>query len=74
MCVYACVRSEVMYDVNRIYPEIDRDVTDFGVKVDWFGTAVSEDQAILNIVSAKIIQSEIEEGAPLTDNVWDEYF
>lgn len=74
MCVYACVRSEVMYEINRIYPEIDRDVADFGVKVDWFGTAASEDQAILNIVSAKIIQSEIEEAAPPTENVWSEYF
>ncbi|TWB40432.1 hypothetical protein FBZ90_10935 [Nitrospirillum pindoramense] len=72
--VYASVRSEVLEEVNRVGPEIVRDINDFGVSVSWNVKGTSENQPILNIVSAKINNSEIENDEIPSDNVWDVYF
>lgn len=72
--VYASVRSEVLAEVNRVGPEIARDVDDFGVAVDWNVTAAAENQPILQIVEAKINASELECDHLPTENVWQTYF
>ncbi|WP_128080138.1 P-loop ATPase, Sll1717 family [Roseicella frigidaeris] len=72
--VYASVRSEVLEDVNRVGPEIGRDINDFGVPVQWNASVSSENQPILKIVEAKISASEIEEGILVSDDPWQAYF
>ncbi len=72
--VIASVRSEVLHEVNRVGPEISRDVDDFGVKVNWNVTIEDENQPILKIVEAKIHASEIEAEELVTDDVWATYF
>jgi energy-coupling factor transporter ATP-binding protein EcfA2 len=72
--VYASVRSEVLEEVNRVGPEIARDVQDFGAHVDWNVRASSDNQPILQIVEAKIHASEIESDEFPTKNVWETYF
>jgi hypothetical protein len=72
--VYASVRSEVLEEVNRVGPEIARDVSDFGVVVNWNVRANAERQPILEIVQAKIQASEEEAGAEVSENSWDRYF
>lgn len=74
ICVYASVRSEVLYELNRASPELQRDVDDFGVPISWVGKSSSDNHAILKIVEAKINQSEIEEGDIATDDIWGVYF
>lgn len=72
--VYASVRSEVLEEVNRVGPEIARDVQDFGAHVDWNVRAVADKQPILQIVEAKVQASEIEAGLLPTEDVWAAYF
>ena len=72
--IYAAVRSEVLHEVNRVGPEISRDVDDFGVRVNWNMRVGDRDQPILKIVEAKINASELEEGVFATDNIWTDYF
>lgn len=72
--VYASVRSEVLFEINRVSPETERDVKDFGVPIDWHGAASSPNQGILRIVEAKIGQSEIEVGELVTSDIWPVYF
>ena len=72
--VYASVRSEVLEEVNRVGPEIVRDITDFGVAVSWNTKMMSSNQPILKIVEAKINASEIEADELPTDDVWGKYF
>jgi len=71
--IYASVRSEVLQEVNRIGPEIRRDVSDFGAEVLWNINSQSSSQPILNIVEAKIQASELENGLKQTADVWDTY-
>lgn len=72
--VYASVRSEVLEEVNRVGPEVARDVQDFGAHVDWNVRTSSENQPILQIVEAKIAASEIENDYLPTPNPWETYF
>lgn len=72
--VYASVRTEVLDEVNRVGPEIARDVVDFGVHVDWNVRTTSERQPILQIVEAKIRASEIEYDYLPTEDIWGLYF
>lgn len=74
MGVYAAVRSEVLHEVNRVGPEISRDVDDFGVRVNWNVRVDDRDQPILKIVEAKINSSEIEHDEFPTEDVWNDYF
>lgn len=60
--------------MNRVGPEISRDVDDFGVRVNWNVRVADRDQPILRIVEAKINASEIEEGELPTEDIWGEYF
>ena len=72
-CVYASTRSEIMQEINRIGPEIYRDVSDFGADVIWNTKASSLNQPILKIVESKIHSSETEFGEPPTKDIWDTY-
>lgn len=72
--VYASVRSEVLDEVNRVGPEIARDVRDFGAVVNWNVRVTADRQPILEIVEAKILASEEEAHADHPENVWDHYF
>lgn len=72
--VYAAVRSEVLEEVNRVGPELVRDIIDFGVPVDWNVRAASENQPIISIIEAKIHASEIENDHLPTEDVWTSYF
>jgi len=72
--VYASVRSEVMFEINRLDPEIERDVRDFGVSIDWHGTNQTPNQSILRIVESKIEHAEFDETGSSSGNVWDVYF
>lgn len=72
--VYAAVRSEVLEEVNRVGPELVRDIIDFGVPVDWNVRASSDNQPILSIVEAKINASEVEGDELPTEDVWSVYF
>lgn len=74
MIVIASVRSEVLHEVNRVGPEISRDVDDFGVKVNWNVNADDDQQPILKIVEAKINASEVENESLPTEDVWTSYF
>jgi hypothetical protein len=76
LMVVACVRSEVLHEVNRVGPEISRDVDDFGVRVNWNVTIENENQPILRIVEAKINASEIESDEEPThpEEIWVKYF
>lgn len=72
--VYASVRTEVLHEVNRVGPEVCRDVDDFGVKVNWNVKGDVENQPILKIIEAKIHASEFEADELPTENVWQSYF
>lgn len=72
--VYASVRSEVLEEVNRVGPEIARDVADFGARINWNVRKAALHQPILTIVEAKIQASEIENDELPTGNVWKQYF
>ncbi|MFA5970434.1 MAG: hypothetical protein WC816_14465 [Sphingomonas sp.] len=72
--VYAAVRAEVLHEVNRVGPEISRDVDDFGVRVNWNVRVDDRDQPILKIVEAKINSSELDADELPTGNVWVNYF
>ncbi|MDP1028628.1 hypothetical protein Q5H91_15500 [Sphingomonas sp. KR1UV-12] len=72
--VYASVRSEVLEEVNRVGPEIVRDITDFGVSVSWNVKGDAHNQPILGIVETKINASEVEVAGFQTDDVWEVYF
>lgn len=74
ICVYAAVRSEVLFEINRVGPEIQRDVEDFGVSINWIGKSTADEVALLRIIEAKINQSEIDEGEPETIDIWSSYF
>lgn len=72
--VYASVRSEVLEEINRVGPEIVRDINDFGVSINWNVKVAAEHQPILQIVEAKIQYSEIENERIPTEDVWSFYF
>lgn len=72
--VYASVRSEVLEEVNRVGPEIVRDITDFGVSVSWNSKGNAQNQPILRIVEGKIHASEVEQDELPTADVWSTYF
>lgn len=72
--VYACVRTEVLSEVNRVGQELARDVEDFGVVVRWDTSSSADSQPILEIVESKIQHSEIEEDEFKTEEVWERYF
>jgi hypothetical protein len=72
--VYAAVRSEVLEEVNRVGPELVRNIIDFGVAVDWNVRAASESQPILSIVEAKLNASELENDCLPTSDIWETYF
>jgi hypothetical protein len=74
ICAYASVRSEVMYEINRIDPEISREVSDFGVSIDWHGTRSTPDQSILKIVESKIQYAELNSDGIQTQDIWNGYF
>lgn len=71
--VYASVRSEVLEEINRVGPEIAREITDFGIHVNWNVKASSAEQPILQIVEAKIQASEIEYDEHPSDDPWGNY-
>jgi hypothetical protein len=72
--VIAAARSEVLHEVERVGPEVSRDVDDFGLKINWNVRVADRDQPILKIVEAKIHASEVECEELPTDNVWEAYF
>lgn len=72
--VIASVRSEVLYEVNRVGPEISRDVSDRGVRVHWNVKSDVPNQPILQIVERKIQASEVESDQLPTDDIWTSYF
>lgn len=74
MVVYASVRSEILYEINRTGPEVARDVEDFGITVDWNISSESPDQPLLQIIEKKIINSEIEESGSHSVSALDAYF
>jgi hypothetical protein len=74
ICAYASVRSEVMYEINRIDPEISREVSDFGVSIDWHGTRSTPDQSILKIIESKIQYAELIADGNQASDIWDDYF
>lgn len=72
--VVASVRSEVLNEVNRVGPEIGRDVDDLGIRVNWNVRSDDPTQPILRIVENKIKYSEIQFDEQPTDDIWDMYF
>lgn len=72
--VIASVRSEVLYEVNRVGPEVSRDVSDRGVRVHWNVKSDDPTQPILQIIEKKINASEIENDELPTEDVWTTYF
>lgn len=74
ICVYASVRSEVLYELNRLAPELQRDIRDLSATISWAGKSSSDDHAILKIIDAKIAQSEAEQGLIPSEDVWATYF
>jgi DNA polymerase III delta prime subunit len=72
--VIAAIRSEVLIEVNRVGPEVSRDVDDCGVKINWNVRADALSQPILRIVEAKIVNSEISENEIPSSHPWDVYF
>lgn len=72
--VVASVRSEVLYEVNRVGPEVSRDVSDRGVRVHWNVKSDEPTQPILQIVERKISASELNEDEIPSDDVWQTYF
>ena len=72
--VIAAVRSEVLFEVNRIGPEISRDVDDCGVRLNWNIRAEDLQQPILKIVEAKIKYSELDSDELPSDDPWNIYF
>lgn len=74
MTVIAAIRSEVLFEVNRVGPEISRDVEDCGVRINWNVRADDRSQPILKIVEAKISQSEIEADELPSEDPWAAYF
>jgi len=71
--VIASVRSEVLYEVNRVGPEISRDVSDRGVRVHWNVKSDEPTQPILQIIERKITASEIENDELPSKDVWNQY-
>lgn len=74
VAVYACIRSEVLEEINQISPELARDVEDFSVVIDWNVRAEADNQPILQIVEAKIQASEREFGVIPSESPWEVYF
>lgn len=72
--VIAAARSEVLHEINRVGPEISRDVDDFGIRINWNVRVADREQPILKIVEAKIHASEVECEEFQTDNIWETYF
>lgn len=72
--VIAAARSEVLHEIERVGPEVSRDVDDFGLRINWNVRVADRDQPILKIVEAKIHASEIECDELPTPNVWQSYF
>lgn len=72
--VVASVRSEVLTEVNRVGPEIARDVDDLGIRVNWNVRSDDPTQPILRIVENKIKSSEIQFNEQPTADVWSVYF
>lgn len=72
--VIASVRSEVLAEVNRVGPEISRDVADRGVRVHWNVKSQQPTQPILQIIERKINASEVEDDNIPTDDIWSQYF
>jgi hypothetical protein len=60
LMVYAAIRSEILVEINRVGPEIVRDVQDLGVSVEWDTKYTSLNQPLLEIITKKIQNSEIE--------------
>lgn len=72
--VVASVRSEVLQEINRVGPEVSRDVEDRGVKVNWAVRSDDPNQPILTIIESKIRASEIERDQIPTSDIWETYF
>ena len=72
--VVACVRSEVLNEVNKVGPEVARDVDDLGERINWNVSATDDQQPILKIIEKKITQSEIENDQLPSQDVWSDYF
>ncbi len=72
--VIAATRSEVLHEIDRVGPEVSRDVDDFGLRINWNVRVSDRDQPILKIVEAKVHASEVECSELPTDNVWTAYF
>lgn len=72
--VVASVRTEVLNEVNRVGPEIGRDVDDLGIRVNWNVRSDDPTQPILKIVENKVNCSEIQFDQNPTTDIWNTYF
>ncbi|MBA16745.1 MAG: hypothetical protein CMN73_10380 [Sphingomonas sp.] len=72
--VYASVRSEVLDEVNLFGDEVNKDIDDFGVKLNWDVRSDSQNQPIIQLIADKIIASEVEDGQDASEDVWKTYF
>ncbi len=73
--VICAVRSEVITAVNRFGGEIGKMVEDLGIQMSWSYPGSFLGQPLLNIVTKKIVASEVLAfGESRTADVWEHYF
>ena len=73
--IIAAIRSEVLRNVRASGYELTKPIEDRGVEINWFqkGGSYIENQ-LLTIVESKIHASELLNGFPPSNNIWEKYF
>lgn len=77
LTIIAAIRSEVMTSVSTLGKEINKIVTDFGIKIYWHQAGGDiNTHPILQILSKRLISAEIACGLGMSssEEIWNKYF
>lgn len=74
--IYVAIRTEVIASKNVSQNEINKQLADSGLKMDWFATKKREEPPIFNLIENKILASERLNAVRETPrrNIWTVYF
>lgn len=73
--IIASIRSEVLSNVRSAGYELTKPIEDCGVEINWFQRGGSYlDNPLLSIIENKIRASELLNGCPISNDIWETYF
>lgn len=77
ICIYAAIRSEVLYIVDTLGKEINKPISDFGIEILWNRPGMTAiQQPLLSIIEQRINNARQNKSLPTIDSnkIWSIYF